>query len=80
MAENTDIKTVMVIMEMTVDTAMAEDKIFVSSPIFSAWIMGRFPTGTAAMRHMARVATGSKDSACITKTIAIGSKTIRSAT
>ncbi len=76
---NREVSTVMVTMETAVVTAMAEDRMCVSSPIFSAWIMGRLPTGTDAMRHMARVAVVSKDRVCMTKTIAMGVRIMRRA-
>ncbi len=64
----------MVTMETTVVTAMAEDKMVVSIPFFSACIIGRLPTGTAAMRHMPRMAVLSKDKACITMITSTGKR------
>ena len=72
-----DINTVIVTPDTMVVTAIPEDKMSVFSPIFSACIMGRFPTGTDAMRHMASVAVGSNLSARIKNTIATGMMIIR---
>ncbi len=55
------IRMVMVTKETMVLTAIAEERIEVSIPFFSACIIGRFPTGTAAMRHMASVAVLSNE-------------------
>ena len=41
---------------MTVVTAMASERVDVSSPIFSACIRGRFHMGTQAMSERARTA------------------------
>ena len=72
-----EVRIVIVPIETAVVTATAEERIVVSSPIFSAWIIGRFPTGTAAMRHMASVATGSKFKACMTRTMLTGTRIMR---
>ena len=63
--ENADISTVTDMIDTAVVSAMADDSISVFSPVFSAWMSGRFPTGIAVMRHIVIVATGSNLSACI---------------
>ena len=75
--ETMDIIAVIVNMDINVVMAMELDSISVSRPIFSAVIRGRLPAGTAAMRHTASVATGSKPQKCITITKITGTKTIR---
>ena len=73
-----EIKAVMVIPDTTVETAIPDERMLVSSPIFSARIIGRLPTGTAPIRHIARIAVRSNPRAFMINTIAMGIMIIRS--
>ena len=78
-ADKMDIARVIVTIDTTVDTAMAEDRMEVSSPVFSAWIRGRLPTGMHAIRARARLVIKSTCKALKTKKSIKGTAIIRTA-
>ena len=78
-AQNIDISIVIINIDAIVVIVIAEERSEVSSPVFSAWMRGRFPIGMAAMRQSARIVTESHFSAFRMKNIAIGSRIILTA-